>query len=358
MRPTRTFRIASASPRSRLLPPSQPIRAHAQPLIDERDLDERDAALPHEARGRVGLARAVDDAVRVERAEEAVGAAAPTGNTRTSAISSRALEMASAISGTWQTSATRGRSSARPMRVTFTQAFERVELALDGEDGAVELARRVPSGVHAELREDVLHVTLDGELGDAERAGDLAVPAPTATSLSTSSSRGEDQRHARAPPPGRRSGAARRSGGRPGRGREAPHRPRRRGAPGGARPARSPCAGRRSLRRGRRRGSRSGRGRSPRRSCARRRSREAGGRAGRLLPAARRGRRAPRREACEATCSASSPIARTSKSPSRQSRFVTPDRKIGSGSAIRTRVTEGSPSPRVAMAGAEPRTRP
>ena len=46
--------------------------------------------------------------------------------------------MASAISGTWQTSATRGRSSARPMRETFTQAFERVELALDGEDGAVE----------------------------------------------------------------------------------------------------------------------------------------------------------------------------------------------------------------------------
>ena len=98
--------------------------------------------------------------------------------------------MASAISGTWQMSATKGRSSARPMRETFTQAFEHVELALDGEDGAVELARRA-SGVHAELREDVLHVTLDGELGDAERAGDLAVPAPTATSLSTSSSRGE-----------------------------------------------------------------------------------------------------------------------------------------------------------------------
>ena len=199
-------------------------------------------------------------------------------------------------------------------------------------------------------------MTLDRELGDAERAGDLAVLAPAATSFSTSSSRGET------------SGALARlfllvvavqrvdqaAGQVAGERRLTDHDAVE---PGGARPPRSPCAGRRSLRRGRRRGSRSGRGRSPRRSCARRRSLGAGGRAGRLLPAARRGRREPRpgssaRRRARPLRAAS----RTSKSPSRQSRFVTPDRKIGSGSAIRTRVTEGSPSPRVAMAGAEPWT--
>ena len=198
-------------------------------------------------------------------------------------------------------------------------------------------------------------MTLDGELGDAERAGDLAVPAPTATSLSTSSSRGETsgtlarlrllvvavQRVDQAA--GQVAGERRLTD------HDAVERPEEPGP-------RSPCAGRRSLRRGQRRGSRSGRGRSPRRSCARRRSRGAGGRAGRLLPAARRGRREPRREALRGDVLGLFPVAasRTSKSPSRRSRFVTPDRKIGSGSAIRTRVTEGSPSPRVAMAGAEP----
>ena len=180
--------------------------------------------------------------------------------------------------------------------------------------------------------------------------------SPAATSRAPRASRAA-RGSGRAPPPGRRrSDAARRSGGRPGRGREAPHRPRRRGAPGGARPPRSPCAGRRSLRRGRRRGSR-GSGSKPQTivcpsqiSRSRRTSGTAppGGtsRSTRTTSGSAR-RRAPpplpsRFEDLEVALAAS--------------RFVTPDRKIGSGSAIRTRVTEGSPSPRVAMAGAEPRT--